>query len=217
MRHMLLFVLLVMGAPFWLFARRRLGIRFFRVLALAAITIFAIAFVIDEKILPVPTPIEPFVQSRLATWFVSLTYLGGLLQVFVTLGARRLDNKRARAWSTGHFHLWHRWPVLTDLALVAWVMYLSYTGIFGPYGDPTTVTIAGISAAAYLSVACVGYLNQGILPFEPDPTRPAKSAPPPKPYLSSLQRMPRSAREDLGAIFSRRNPALRKITETDAG
>lgn len=215
MRHFLLFLLLVIGAPFWLVGRRRLGIRFFRVLALAAVTIFAIAFAIDEKILPIPSALEPFVQSRLATWFVILTYLGGLLQLFVTLGARRVDNKRAQAWSTGHFHLWQRWPVVTDLALIAWVMYLSYTGIFGPYGDPTTVAIAGTSAAAYLAVACVGYLNHGLLPFEADPTRPAKRAPPPKPYLSSLRRMPRKTREDLGAIFSRRNPALRNMTGND--
>lgn len=219
MRHTFLLFLLILGAPFWLGARRKHGKRFFQTLLLAVAVIGTIAFAVDEKLIPLPDSVAPYAHSKLAQWFFISSYMGFVLQLIMRFfddpETNPRSGERPHSWSTGHFHIWQGWPVLTDLLIVGWVLFIVYGGNFGPAHDPVSMIITGVSSAAFFIVACVGYLNHGTLPFTSDPARPKKAPKPQKPILTHLRRMPKAASEDLGAIFSRRHPALQKITATD--
>jgi hypothetical protein len=209
MKRLFLLLLLVLGLPFWLCARSSHGKRFFQVLLLAFAIMMTIAFVISEHLLPLPAPLMAITKSKLAEWFFISAFIGFIWQ----LVTRFLANPAVpiQPWSTGSFHFWSGWPVLTDLLVIGWVLFIVYTGTFGPAFDPVSLAITGTSAGAFFILACVGYLNHGTLPLEPGQSKPVKPRRPPRPFLSYLKRMPKAARDDLGAIFSRRHPALQKI------
>lgn len=213
MKHLVFFVLLALGSPFWLLFRARLGSRLFIVLGLASVFIYVAAFFRHE--IPVPDVVAPYLKHDIVTLYavpVILFWLQFLSRFFSIFDFKNED--RSTPWSIGRFRLWGFQPILTDLALVALIVWLTYEGLFTLYPhDIIATTVTGVAALAYLIVVLVGHLNHGVLPFKASPAkqRAPKLAKAPKPFLTDMRRMPKAAREDLSAIFSRRDPALAKI------
>ncbi len=213
MKRSFLFLLLILGLPFWMCARSSHGKRFYQVLVFALALVLSVAFVFAERLVPLPEFLTSFAKSKLAEWFFISSFLGFIYQLMSRFMADRAV--RISPWSTGTFHFWSGWPLLTDVLIISWVLFAVYVGTFGPAHDPISMTITGISAGAFFIVACVGYLNHGSLPLEAGPMKAPKPKKAPRPFLSYLRRMPNAAREDLGAVFSRRDPALHKISRPE--
>ena len=213
MKHLVFFVLLALGSPFWLLLRSHLGSRLFATLGLASAFIFAATFFRRE--LPLPAALAPYVSHDIVDLYALSIILFAIQISFSFLSLFDFTNKdRSTPWSIGRFRFWNFQPILTDLALVALFIWLTYEGLFTLYPhDVIATAAAAFAATAYLIVALVGHLNHGTLPFKASPAkqRPPKVAKPPKPYLTDMRRMPKPARDDLSAIFSRRDPALAKI------
>lgn len=213
MKHLVFFLLLALGSPFWLLLRSHLGSRLFAMLGLSSAFIFAAAFF--RKELPLPAALAPYINHDFVTLYavpIILFWLQFLTRFFGIFDFT--NNNRSTPWSIGRFRLWSFQPILTDLALVALFIWLAYEGLFTLYPhDLIATAITAFAATTYLIVVLVGHLNHGTLPFKASPAkqRPPKVAKPPKPYLTDMRRMPKPAREDLSAIFSRRDPALAKI------
>lgn len=213
MKHLVFFVLLALGSPFWLLFRSRLGSRLFAVLGAASLAIYAAACFRHD--IPVPHAVAPYLNHDIVTLYAVpvvvfwLQFVSGFFSLF------DFNNKdRSTPWSIGRFRLWGFQPILTDLALVALIVWLTYEGAFTLYPhDTIATTVAGVAALAYLIVVLVAHLNHGTLPFKSSPAklRAPQLSKAPKPYLADMRRMPKPAREDLAAIFSRRDPALAKI------
>lgn len=213
MKHLVFFLLLALGSPFWLLLRSHLGSRLFAMLGLSSAFIFAATFFRRE--LPLPDALAPYVQHQFVDLYAFSIILFVLQLTLRFLGLFDFTNtNRSTPWSIGAFRLWSFQPILTDLSMVALLVWITYEGLFTLYPhDMIATAVAAFAATAYLIVALVGHLNHGTLPFKASPPkhRAPKVAKPPRPYLTDMRRMPKPAREDLGAIFSRRDPALAKI------
>lgn len=215
MTRLILFLVLMIGSPYWALLRGNYGSRFGIALFVACVASSAFLIAIEDRDFPQHVAfLAPYMDNGL----IRLFYVGSAMICFFRLagaGIRRPGHGTnilppPHPWSTGWFPFWQSQPALTDLIVIAFFLWQVNAGTFTHTNHHIAVGFTAVAAVAYLILSYVSQLNHGRLPFDA-PMRQKKPPKPVPPYLTMLRRMPRSARDDLGSIFSRRHAALKQI------
>jgi len=220
-RKAVIFVLFAIAAPAWLVMRARYGPRFVRYLLMAWALMAGFAYLIRSQALNAQEAGEGLYLIDHWAIGAGLVYplSGGLWAVQAIFSAlHRLavstgDSGRPHPWYTGAFPLYRGTPRLLDMfgfwaaALLAWTLWYAPDGTLE---RGIALTIAPM-ILAFLALATSLRANDNTLPYSvsapraPTPTKPRPARVLPKPR----------AQDGLPEVFSRRDPALKAISQSE--
>ena len=220
-RKGLIFLLFAVASPTWLVMRARYGARFMRYLLIAWAVMAGFAYLIRFQALNAQAAGEGLYLIDHWAIGAGLIYpasglLWGAQAIFSALHRVAIstgDSGRPHPWYTGAFPVYRGTPRLLDMfgfwaaALFAWTLWYAPDGTLE---RGIALTIAPM-ILAFLALATSLRANDNTLPY-------AVSAPrAPNPVKQRPTRvLPKSRRQDgLSEVFSRRDPALKAITQTE--
>jgi hypothetical protein len=217
-RKMFIFLLFCIASPAWLLMRSRYGGRFLRYLFLSWALMATLAFLLRSAALQSLGDAGAF--TALDQWALAagLIYpfsglLWGLQAVFLLLHRLAVgtgDSALPHPWYTGAFPLFIGTPRLIDHFAVLGACFASWTFWYAPDGTferSFAFTLIPI-VAAFAVLAHSLRWNDNTLPYSiPEPKGPRRE----KQQVARVASKPRS-QDALPAIFSRRDPALARIT-----
>lgn len=217
-----IFLTLVVSWPFWLLLRSRFGEHFFVLLFLAwgfgYLTVWSLMQpeamlswqTIPEldalhELLPL---LSGFYRDSIAVWGLQLAFV-----FFQRFGVFLGECAPPQRWYSGCFWVCRYNYAVPDI-IGATFIWFSLAGILSnrvPALEKTAPFVAGAVAAGFILMAYVCFLNGHNLPFRPPAGRGAGKRRPIR-YLARLRSQAARSREGLGHIFSRRDPALMRIS-----
>ena len=220
-KRLVLFLMLVVSWPYWLLLRSRFGEHFLVLLFLAWGLGYAVTWSLMQpelveywvqvrelgllhQLLPL---LEHWYRSSVSVWLLQLVFL-----FFQRLGVFLGETEPPHRWHTGCF-----WPCRYNYAvpdiLGTGVIWFSMASLLSNRIDALAKSaplVAGMIAAAFIVVAYTSFLNGHNLPFgAPAGRQRTKHAPR---YIARLRSSAQRSREGLGQLFSRRDPALNRIS-----
>lgn len=215
-KRILVFILLMVGSPFWLALRSHYGERFTALLALAWGTAFGIVWLVAQAYVPdVPRDIIWTAWLLRHCFEVSAWMWAGqlgMLSMYWT--ARALRECEARHhWYVGSFWLsTSAGAVMTLLGLIASLLWFSVITTELPRAMHATAYWAfAIMAGSFVALLYVSGVNGSLLPVKPPLPRRGRQKSTVR-YIARPGSPARRSREGLAHIFSRRDPALRELT-----
>jgi len=221
-KRLVIFVMLMVSWPFWLLLRSRFGEHFFVLLLLA----WGLGYVATWSLMQ-PGAIEHWrsipeldalheLLPLLAGWYRDSIPLWGLQLVFVFLhrvGVFLGECQPPHRWYSGCFWICRYNYAVPDIIGMAFIWFWMAAILSNrvPALEQAAPFVAGGAAAAFVLLAYASFLNGYNLPFRPA----ARSNRPslPRRYLARLRSQAARSREGLGQIFSRRDPALQRISQ----
>lgn len=220
-KRLFLFLTLVVSWPFWLLLRSRFGEHFFVLLLLAwgfgYVTVWSLMqpgaveywqtvpeFAGYAELLPL---LLGFYRDSTVLWGLQLAFV--FLQRFgVFLGECQPPHR----WYSGCFWVCRFNYAVPDIIGMGFIWF-SLAGILSnrvPAFEKTAPFVAGAVAAGFILLAYACFLNGHNLPFgAPAGRQTTKRA---LRYIARLRSRAQRSREGLGHIFSRRDPALMRIS-----
>ncbi len=221
-KRLILFLMLVVSWPFWLLLRSRFGQHFMALLFLAwgigYVTVWSLMQpgaveyweTIPEldgyaELLPL---LLRFYRDSTMLWLVQLGFV--FLQ---RLGVFMGECEPPHRWYSGCFWVCRFNYAVPDLIGMAaiWFWLAAILSNRVPALAQTAPFVAGAVAACFLLVAYLCSVNGHNLPFRAPAAR-TKGQSQPRRYLARLRSQAARSREGLGQIFSRRDPALMRIS-----
>lgn len=221
-KRLALFLMLMVSWPFWLLLRSRFGPHFMILLFLA----WGLGYVLVWSLMQ-PGAVEHwqaipeldgyaellplllgFYRDSITVWGLQLAFVF-LQRLGVFMGECQPPDR----WYSGCFWMCRFNYSVPDLVGTA-VIWFWLAGILSNRVDALAQTapfVAGAAAACFLLVAYICALHDHNLPFRPPAAR-VRSGSQSRRYLARLRSQAARSREGLGHIFSRRDPALRRIS-----
>lgn len=217
MRRLILSLLVAVASPMWVLVRVSFGYKLLAFLFVSNLLLGAIAYYLLEQGIP---KIDGFIEARPAPLMIGV-YVGSALlwaiQAFFFLFRRLavLTNNAPvpHPWAAGGSPLCKSAKGSYDIVSTLIVLGLVYFMVIDARSHWTDLDMAIAMAicSAFLITVYVARTNENTLPLLPlfaHPKRPQRIA---EPQLAALRAMPKAMRDDLAAIFSRRDPALQSI------
>jgi hypothetical protein len=220
-KRLVLFLTLVVTWPFWLLLRTRFGEHFLVLLFLAWGLGYAVTWSLMQpetvahwrhvpeldflhQLLPL---LADWYPSSISVWLFQIVFL-----LFNRLGVFLGETAPPHRWYTGCFWFCRYNYAIPDIIGSAFIWF-TMAAILSNHVDvlaKSAPMAAGMIAAAFIVVAYTSFLNGHILPFGPPAGRQTTKRAPR--YIARLRSTASRSREGLGQIFSRRDPALMRIS-----
>lgn len=216
-KRIVVFFLLMLGSPFWVALRSHYGERFAVLLLIAWSAGFGSAWVVAQGYVPdLPRDVvwtawllQRCFEASLWMW---AGHLGMLAMYWGALALRECEARHP--WYVGAFWL-SRWAggVMTLLGIIVLLFWFgAHAAEIPEAAQPTAYGAFAIMAGSFVTLLFVSDINGSLLPVKPPlPRRGRKSA---ARYIARTGSPARRSREKLSHIFSRRDPALRELTNS---
>ena len=222
-RKIALFLLFCLASPAWLIMRSRYGSRFLSYLFIAWTLTAGLTYLLRSVILnPDYAPADLYLidQWALAAGVIYpfsglLWSIQGILLLLHSLAVGTGDSTLPRPWYTGAFPLFVGTPRIIDHVAILGACFLTWTFWYAPaatFERGFALTLVPIIAAFGMLAHSLRW-NDNTLPFSD--ARP-KQPRPEKQRVTRVAPKPRS-QDGLAEVFSRRDPALARITASQHG
>lgn len=216
-KRVAVFLLLVIGSPFWLALRSHFGERFLLLLGAAWGIAFAATWLVAQGHLPAAPPEivrTAWALQKLLEMTVWIWAGQAAMQVMHWTAVALRETERRHPWYVGAF--WFRgisggFMDLIAAAVFGGWMCIMTTGLPSATQAMAQYAIGGM-AGSFVLLALICHAKGQILPVKPPLPRAGCKLP--VRYISRLKVRARPSREGLAQIFSRRDPALRELTKS---
>ncbi len=216
-KRIAVFVLLVVGWPFWVAQRTAFGERMFVLLGAATAIGFGSVWVVAQDYWA-EVPVDVARAARgLFLWLEIIVWVWlaqAAAQIFHWTAVALRERQGRHPWDVGSFWVGGLAGGAMDVIAAVIIAFWGCVQVSGlPDGARELAQIAvGTMAGAFVLLAMICLANDHVLPVKPPLPRAGRK--PSARYIARLPSKAKVSREGLADIFSRRDPALRELTKS---